>query len=139
MQFPFIRPAGHRRCWNSGQALVEFAFALPIFLLLVLGTFDFGRAAIIVTTIQNSAREGARHAIISPTDISGIQVAARSTAVVADPQALTTTVTYPTGSSSTGSPVKVTVQYQLHFLTSVVTGFLPAGVSVTKSSQMTIE
>ena len=138
MQAPVSRPA-RRRCWNSGQALVEFAFALPLFLLLVLGTFDFGRAAIIVTTIQNCAREGARYAIVSPTSTSGVQAAVRSTAVVTDPRALQTTITYPDGSSSTGNTVRVTVQYRLHFFTSVVTGFWRDGILVTASSQMTIE
>ena len=57
-----------RRSWNTkGQALVEFALILPIFVLLLLGIFDFGRAIYAYNTVLNASREGARHAIVDQT------------------------------------------------------------------------
>ena len=45
---------------EQGQDLVEFALILPLFLLLVFGTLEFGRAYYDMHLITNAAREGAR-------------------------------------------------------------------------------
>ena len=47
-----------------GQALVEFAFVVPLFLLLMFAIIDFGRYVYYVQVINNAAREGARYAIV---------------------------------------------------------------------------
>lgn len=52
---------------DRGQALVEFALILPIFLLLLIGLFDFGRAIYAFNTINQAAREAARLAIVDQT------------------------------------------------------------------------
>jgi Flp pilus assembly protein TadG len=44
-----------------GQALVEFALAIVVFLLLLLGTFDLARAYMAYTVASNAARESARY------------------------------------------------------------------------------
>ena len=54
---------GRRR--SRGQALVETALALPIFLLIVMSLFDLGRAVFAYNTATNAAREGARLAIVN--------------------------------------------------------------------------
>jgi Flp pilus assembly protein TadG len=43
-----------------GQALVEFALILPIFVLLLVGLFDLGRVVFINNSVSEAAREGAR-------------------------------------------------------------------------------
>lgn len=45
---------------ERGQALVEFALVLPIFLILLLGIIDFGWALKSWITVTNATREGAR-------------------------------------------------------------------------------
>lgn len=55
---------------QHGQALVEFALVLPIFLLLMFGIFDVGRAVFAYNAITNSAREAARLAIVNQTTAS---------------------------------------------------------------------
>ena len=52
---------------RRGQTLVEFALILPIFLLLLVGIFDFGRAIYAYNTVSNAAREGGRLAIVDQT------------------------------------------------------------------------
>lgn len=52
---------------RRGQALVEFALILPIFILVVMGIFDLGRAVYGFNTVNNAAREGARLAIVDQT------------------------------------------------------------------------
>jgi len=51
-----------------GQSLVEFALILPLFVLLVVGVFDLGRAFFAYIAISNAAREGVRVFTFSPDD-----------------------------------------------------------------------
>lgn len=57
-----------RRNWtsNSGSQLVEFAFALPILLLLIVGIWDFGSAFGLKQKLTSAAREGARIVVSTP-------------------------------------------------------------------------
>lgn len=52
---------------NRGQALVEFALILPIFLLLALAAVDLGRVFYSQITVTNAARAGAMTAAADPT------------------------------------------------------------------------
>jgi hypothetical protein len=52
----------HRRRHSRGQSLVELAIALPVLLLIVLITLDFGRALYGWIIVQNSARIAANFA-----------------------------------------------------------------------------
>ena len=49
---------------RRGQALVEFALVVPLFLLVVLGLFDMGRAVLYHSTISNASREAVRLGIV---------------------------------------------------------------------------
>lgn len=49
---------------ESGQSLVEFALVLPLFLLIITGIFDVGRAVWQENTLAYAAREGTRYAIV---------------------------------------------------------------------------
>jgi Flp pilus assembly protein TadG len=53
------RPSTGRRR-SRGQAVVEFALILPLFLLLLAGMVDFGMALYDYMAIVNAARDGAR-------------------------------------------------------------------------------
>jgi len=50
---------------QSGQALVEFAFVVPLFLLLMLGLIDFSRLVFTYVSVANGAREMARVSALS--------------------------------------------------------------------------
>jgi Flp pilus assembly protein TadG len=56
----------HRSEGHRGQALVEFALVVPLFLLLIAGMIDFGLGLNASITVTNAAREGARQGTISP-------------------------------------------------------------------------
>jgi Flp pilus assembly protein TadG len=62
-----------RRSESTGQTIVEFAVASMVFLLIVLGTIDFGRAIFINSTLHNAVREGARVGKVNPTDATAIR------------------------------------------------------------------
>ena len=53
-----------------GQSLVEFALVLPIFLILILGILDFGRAVAAYNSVSNGARSGARVAIVNQDPVA---------------------------------------------------------------------
>ena len=48
---------------EKGAELIEMAFVLLLFLVLMIGVFEFGRAYNIYQNITNAAREGARFAV----------------------------------------------------------------------------
>lgn len=58
--FRIVRP----RDLSRGQALVETALILPLFLVLLLGIVDMGRAVWASTSLASAAREAARYAIV---------------------------------------------------------------------------
>jgi Flp pilus assembly protein TadG len=79
---------------RNGQAIVEFALILPIFVLLVFGAVEFGRAFLRKHLMTNAVREGARTASLpDATETQALAVIAdRMTAVGLDPADFTTTI-----------------------------------------------
>ena len=69
------RDLRHRRF--RGQALVEFALVIPLFMLLLLLAVDFGRLFFSYVQINNAAREAAAYAATAPTDNTAILAKAR--------------------------------------------------------------
>jgi Flp pilus assembly protein TadG len=81
---------------DNGQAIVELALTLPLFLLLLLGTVEFGRLAYASIEVANAAHAGAQYGSenrINAANISGMEQAATNDAhdVTAG---LTATATY---------------------------------------------
>ena len=63
---------GTRRDKRAGQSIVELALAMPVMLLLMLGTIDIGRAFFDYVQLRNAVREGAGYGARMPTDTAGI-------------------------------------------------------------------
>jgi len=61
------RITGRRGKGEGGQSLVEFAFVLPIFLLVLFAIIDFGMAFHAWIVVTNSAREGGRLGSVHPS------------------------------------------------------------------------
>jgi Flp pilus assembly protein TadG len=53
---------------TNAAALIEFAVALPLLVVLVVGIFDFGGAFNLKQELNNAAREGARFGASQPTN-----------------------------------------------------------------------
>jgi len=150
---------------EDGVALVEFAFVLPVLLLLVLGIIDFGKAFNYKNDETHLANEAARYAAVNNSPVkdgSGNPVAGslntymENTAPASDelkfgggsidsPGGVTVTFAFLSSPAPAnhciGDPVKVTVQahYQwLSFLT--LRGALPTlGATITSSATMRLE
>ncbi len=52
-----------KRSKKKGQAILEFALALPVLLLILFGVIEFGRLVQAWMTVQNAARFGLRYAV----------------------------------------------------------------------------
>ncbi|MDD5260642.1 MAG: pilus assembly protein [Methylacidiphilales bacterium] len=63
------------RWWKAAQSTVEFALALPVFLMMILGLTDLSRYMLIQSTMTHVIRTGLRYAItgqqMSSTDSNG--------------------------------------------------------------------
>jgi len=53
---------------SAGASIVEFAVALPLLVVLVVGIFDFGAAFNLKQQLNNAARQGARFGASQPTN-----------------------------------------------------------------------
>ena len=132
---PDLNPAGTRQrfagknfAWTglfamlrneNGSQLIEFSLVLPIFLLMVAGTVDFGRAYFVAIEVSAAAEAGATYGLKNPTDTAGMQSAASLDAP--DLAGLTSTASYGSecsdgtsavaGSGSTPSCTADVVQY----------------------------
>jgi Flp pilus assembly protein TadG len=79
---------------GSGQTIVEFALAVVVLLVIVLGLFDVGRAVWYSNTLALATREGARYAIVHGS-LSG------SSAVATEAQVVTQVDLHATGLNPT--------------------------------------
>ena len=61
-----LRSVIRRRDRSRGQSVVEFALVLPILLLLLAATIDFGRLFYLYVAVNNAAKEGALYGARSP-------------------------------------------------------------------------
>lgn len=57
---------------QDGNVLVELALVLPVLVLLLMGTIDFGMAMYDQMQLRSAARAGAEYATIEPEDGAGI-------------------------------------------------------------------
>ena len=138
---------------TRGQALVEFALAIPIFLLLLVGLFDLGRGVFSYNTLTNAAREGARLAIVNQ-DVPSIIAHAKTQSAIVELNDPSVKVGFYHAKTSDGSPdtsspcnpVAVTCLAVVSFeatyqpITPIVSNFLfPSGVTMSAKSVLTVE
>lgn len=97
----------------AGVALIEFAFVLPILLVLAMGMLDFGRAFQEKSLLDQAAREGARIAVVTAPDLD--LVTTRVNNVLASGGITPTTVTCDGPDAS--RMVTVTVHATFTFIT----------------------
>lgn len=128
-----------------GQGLVEFALVLPLFVLILFGLFDLGRAVYAYNTISNASRESARVAIVNQTQ-ADVQGEAIKQAVSLGITTSDLTISYgdPSGTGTCASPIavgclaSVTVRYDWTPATPVV-GQITGSFTLSASTQMPVE
>ena len=104
--------------WLSerGAAAVEFALILPILLLLVLGTIEFGRAYNVQISLTHAARETAR-----TMAITGAWTNAVTKGKASAPSLVPADMTFSASPASCtpGTMVEVTIKYPLNTITGI--------------------
>jgi Flp pilus assembly protein TadG len=112
---------------ESGTALVEFAFVVPLLLVLILGIFDFGRAFNHWIDSTHLANVAARYAAVNSNpgaatsrSLQRYMESQASTKELRDGSTQQTPVdvcvTFPAGTSNVGDPVRVEVKSTWSFL-----------------------
>jgi len=141
---------GRRR--GHGQALLEFALSLPIFLLLLVALFDAGRAVFAFNTLTNAAREGARLAIVNQDVPTIVARAKNQTAIVElnDPSVRvhfyntaldgSADTTDPCSPIAVGCLAIVSFEATYEPITPLISNFMfPSGVTFTARSELSVE
>ena len=121
---------------ERGATVVEFAFIVPLLIVLVLGIAEFGHAFQVQGTLSAAAREGVRIMALQ-NDPAGARAAVRGAApsldpAVTDAQIVITPAACPTTTGTTNTTVRVTVTYRMPFLTT----FFGSGVSMSGTGVM---
>lgn len=118
----------HKQC---GQALVEFALVLPIFILLLFGIIEFGRLWETMNVMSGAAREGVRVASVSAPNVGLVQNAVQNILSAGNITGATISLSGP------NSAREVTVTVQISY--TPITGSIIPGLGtlqLTRSSTM---
>lgn len=113
--------------WTRGQNVVEFALVLPVFLLFLFGTLEFGWLLYVDHQVTNAAREGARWAAVHGTRCAetpgcslattdSVRAQVLSLVALPDPDGVTVTLQVVDDANGNGQPdpdehVRVSVTY----------------------------
>jgi len=127
-----------KRSWRRGAAVVEFAVVAPIFLTLIGGTIELGRAIVVVQILTNASRDGARVAGYSTTTSTSTVTGSVNTYLSNEGITGATTVVSPSPPSSAaiGSPVSVTVSIPYASVSWLPKPFFLGGKTLSATSVM---
>ena len=127
---------------EGGSTIVEMAFVLPLFLLLTFGIFEFGRAWLIVNTMNHATREAVRLAATTAgLTANNASVINKGKDILAAAGLSGASVTN-TGPSGTPPQVTVTTSLTFNFLTGMgpLFGFsFPGTMALTSVATMRYE
>ena len=103
---------------QRGSSLVELSMTMLVFLVLIIGTIDFGRIVGIYNILAGATKEGARYAIVhgsasgSAADNAAIQSVVQQWAIGLDSSNLTVATTWSPGNAP-GNTVQVVATYSV--------------------------
>ena len=124
--------------WRNGVAATEFAIVVPVFVLLVFGILELGRALMVQQLLTNASRVGARTAILlsaaeSDVDNDAIDYLNNMSVTVTGDDV---TVTPDPSTAQTGDQVTVTVSLDLEDVSRVPAPWFLGGASLSATSVM---
>ena len=126
---------------RRGVAAVEFAIVAPIFIILILGIIEFGRAIMVQQIITNASREGARRAIVEEATTSEVEnVVNTYLAATSVTNAVSVNVSPALGPSvGFGDPITVTITVPYNNVSWLGTPWFLGGSQLTASTIMRAE
>ncbi|MDF9406928.1 pilus assembly protein [Pelotomaculum isophthalicicum JI] len=123
---------------KRGQALVELALVLPLLIILLMGTMEFGRIFHSYLLITNASREGARAGITSQTD-SEIITKVKDVAATLNLTDAQITITPNQSARTRGVPLTVKVDYSVNLITPVLDTIIPNPFPLSATTVMRME
>ncbi|HOV79617.1 MAG TPA: TadE/TadG family type IV pilus assembly protein [Bacillota bacterium] len=123
---------------RRGQALVELALILPLLILLLMGTIEFGRIFHSYLIITNASREGARAGIIGKTDTEIRTLVKEVTASLEIPDSQIS-ITPEQSSRTRGVPITVSVNYSVNLITPLLQTFATNPFPIKAATTMRVE
>lgn len=115
------RPGKRKSLINgkAGSATMELALVLPMFLLLVFGIFEFGRAWMIINTMNHAAREAVRVAATTASlTVDDSAVIGRANTIL-DAATITGAVVHNTAPAGTPPQVAVNIALTYTWMTQI--------------------
>lgn len=123
---------------ERGVVAAEFAIVLPLLLLILLGTMEFGMMMYGREVVTNATREGARYGIVAgPPTITGPQMITQATNYLTGTGVAPARVTFtaPACCGGTGTPVTVNAIYRYAWIAPLIPTMLglpsPFPLSIT--------
>ena len=124
---------------EEGTAIVEFAFVVPVLLILILGILDFGKAMNYWIDENHLASAGARWAAVNKNPGPGetLQKSIQQQADTAELREATVCVSFPNG-ASIGQPVEVKMSFEYQWLP-YITNVLDTTTTISGTASMRLE
>jgi Flp pilus assembly protein TadG len=120
---------------ERGATVVEFAFIVPLLIVLVLGIAEFGRAFQVSGTLSAAAREGVRVMALQ-NDPAAARAAVRNAAPALDPGVTNAQITITPASCPVAGTATTTVRLTVTYTHPFLTDFFGSGVDLTGTGVM---
>ena len=127
-----LRPTRDRR----GAAATEFAVVAPVFLLLIIGILELGRALMVQQVLINASRVGARRAITIGASAADVESAVEEYAASVAVPGVDVSVTPDPSSAVAGQTVSVTTSIAFQDVSWIPSPWFLGGKTLTASSLM---
>ncbi|MGD9632322.1 MAG: TadE/TadG family type IV pilus assembly protein [Pirellulales bacterium] len=131
-----------RGCYSTkrpkrwGVAATEFAIVAPVFLLLVIGMVELGRALMVQQVLINASRVGARQAITLGATTTTVQTAVKDYAASVAVPGVTVAVTPSPSAAKAGDPITVTTSVAYNGVSWLPSPWFLGGANLHASSRM---
>ncbi len=135
--------SGKKSRREDGQATVEFALILPVFLLILCGIIDFGWLFYNQLSLNNACREGARYAVVNTAENADTQAIINhienTTTTVFANDGIDITVEYSAPNDPTSGDVTVSLEADISFFTPVLSTIMGKEKTITSTVIMKVE
>ena len=130
-----------RKLNERGVAAAELALLLPVLLLILFGTIEFGMVMYGREVVTNASREGARAGIVQripPVTAGEIRTVATNYLTGTGINTADVTIAIPASGGATGTPVTVTATYRYRWLIPYVPTIagLPTPLTIAMTTTM---
>lgn len=116
--------------------MAEFAIVAPVFLLMIIGFLEFGRALMVQQVLINASRVGAREAITPAATAAEVETAVRDYAEGVAVPAVVVQVTPDPATAIPGQMVTVTTSVDFGQVSWMASPWFLGGKTLSASSKM---